>query len=795
MQPLRAYLLIFSDAGCSSSLHRDLESLCEAWKPFSGKSDITGIIHIGFDRPETEEFAGCANKYKGRMLLSASAKWALTSTCECGSLIAGTANNIPLFVALNGWGYEVPIEEIGLTRSITSEPVAEKALEALDNPLLLRLVDELNLTPRPLNCLNAKGITLVGDLTQCSEDDLLRLPNFGRNSLREIKLVLATFGLSLGMNFNHKSTFKGVSIDRIASQQSYLTTLPTDYEAIDSLTSVILKALSSLSSEKEKILRARMGVYSEPRTLQKIAASMKVTRERIRQIEEKCAAKISRSNIWRDKLEVKLSQLLDGRVDPLPFTGLPILDAWFCGIEQMREPFNYLLKHKHFLNKRYSLLQTSGQLFISRLSQNEWSAAVKQAMQLLEGGVACGWSQSEARHRVEDLLGTVGGELRSELWATTKKFAKFSSSNTSDEPVLIGYGNSAEALVEAAIMESDHPIHYSNIPQRVLELYGKSLDERRAHNAAGSVALVFGKGFYGLAKHNPLSNKEMEIIRKEALEIIFEGTNDHQWSCFALTNILNERGLSFDGRLDDYILNISLRDSSEVKYLGRNLWIQADSNPSKASHRINISQAVASLLRDAGKPMSTLEIKEALQVTRDLGPTFQIVQNESIISVGIGLWGLIERDCPLSADERTQLIDILQKMLLKKNVGIHISEIIAYLEGAFEPISRVKDPVLIFSVAQQSAAMQKSVGGYLFLSEWGEPRRLNQAQAILEALHQPIKHDLSTDGISKIASTILGREIPLAIVSRYLSNYAQFDTKKKCWSPLSIDDNLEQVAE
>ena len=54
MQALRAYLLIFSDTGCESSVHRDLEILCEAWKPYSGKDDITGVIHVGFGRPETE---------------------------------------------------------------------------------------------------------------------------------------------------------------------------------------------------------------------------------------------------------------------------------------------------------------------------------------------------------------------------------------------------------------------------------------------------------------------------------------------------------------------------------------------------------------------------------------------------------------------------------------------------------------------------------------------------------------------------------------------------------------------
>lgn len=67
------------------------------------------------------------------------------------------------------------------------------------NPLLLRPVDDLELTVRAANCLKAENIYYIGDLVQCSESDLLKTPNLGKKSLLEIKSVLAHRGLSLGM--------------------------------------------------------------------------------------------------------------------------------------------------------------------------------------------------------------------------------------------------------------------------------------------------------------------------------------------------------------------------------------------------------------------------------------------------------------------------------------------------------------------------------------------------------------------------------------------------------------------
>ena len=86
---------------------------------------------------------------------------------------------------------------------LAHEPASEprKAQSQVD-PMLLRPVDDLELTVRAANCLKAENIYYIGDLVQRSENDLLKTPNLGKKSLLEIKSVLAQRGLGLGMVIN-----------------------------------------------------------------------------------------------------------------------------------------------------------------------------------------------------------------------------------------------------------------------------------------------------------------------------------------------------------------------------------------------------------------------------------------------------------------------------------------------------------------------------------------------------------------------------------------------------------------
>ncbi len=96
-------------------------------------------------------------------------------------------DQLAVFVDLQGGEYE-------------AEP--ERREPEID-PILLRPIDDLELTVRSANCLKAESIHYVGDLVQRTEVELLKTPNLGKKSLTEIKEVLASHGLSLGMRLEN----------------------------------------------------------------------------------------------------------------------------------------------------------------------------------------------------------------------------------------------------------------------------------------------------------------------------------------------------------------------------------------------------------------------------------------------------------------------------------------------------------------------------------------------------------------------------------------------------------------
>jgi DNA-directed RNA polymerase subunit alpha len=107
------------------------------------------------------------------------------------------------------------VEQLSVFASLEggAEPLAEASgiptLAAIGrpgpqiDPILVRPVDDLELTVRSANCLKAENIYYIGDLIQRTENELLKTPNLGRKSLNEIKEVLASRGLTLGMKLEN----------------------------------------------------------------------------------------------------------------------------------------------------------------------------------------------------------------------------------------------------------------------------------------------------------------------------------------------------------------------------------------------------------------------------------------------------------------------------------------------------------------------------------------------------------------------------------------------------------------
>ena len=98
----------------------------------------------------------------------------------------------------------VLVDQLSVFAALEGTPIATEPVKAPQvDPILLRPVDDLELTVRSANCLKAENIYYIGDLIQRTETELLKTPNLGRKSLNEIKEVLASRGLTLGMKLEN----------------------------------------------------------------------------------------------------------------------------------------------------------------------------------------------------------------------------------------------------------------------------------------------------------------------------------------------------------------------------------------------------------------------------------------------------------------------------------------------------------------------------------------------------------------------------------------------------------------
>lgn len=107
-------------------------------------------------------------------------------------------------------------QQLSVFVDLEGENVAEPVVQEEEiDPILLRPVDDLELTVRSANCLKAENIYYIGDLVQRTEVELLKTPNLGKKSLTEIKDVLASRGLSLGIRLDNWPPSSLRSDDRI----------------------------------------------------------------------------------------------------------------------------------------------------------------------------------------------------------------------------------------------------------------------------------------------------------------------------------------------------------------------------------------------------------------------------------------------------------------------------------------------------------------------------------------------------------------------------------------------------
>jgi hypothetical protein len=843
MRPLRAYLwVIRSETDFSVSTHRDLESLKETWLGEATLGTTVGVVHVGFTRPDTLPLIPIALRYPGRFLLTASARFALTESTTVASVQAGAVDALPIYVATSGWGYSCTADDLGLcdddadtwttasgnhqlptgwllsladsntllaaaaaatgiydestyqTHEYRLSSADRKALglfrlKAMGCPepardpleivrcappwLLRRSATSLQVSVRVSNVFANQNIVTVGDLHHITQEQLLDLQNFGRRSL----LILAD-ALRIALD-------EGPSSDE------------TDPDRADSppLLTMLRTALAEMPERSAYILRRRMGFDVPPATLQELGDELGVTRERIRQIEAKHLNDTARTFYWSKRFVQKIAKVLSQRSEPVLVHGLELLDPWFAGAVGYTHLLQFLTET--FAAEHFHILNIESRLYLTALSPNEWNIAIGDAQGILENAVGQGWTEAQACQAVQVLLTGRGVELRGELWKVSSRKAHFAKV-AGHESILTGYGRSIENTVEAILTESEHPLHYSEIAEKAALRLGRPVDIRRAHNAAAEVGHLYGRGTFGLLRHFSLTEPEADLVTAEAEAIIAAGQLSRQWHCLELFETILERGIDLDERLNAYIVNVALHQRSrELAYLGRLVWTYANGSVFTSAHRIDMRQAVIAILRDAGKPLTTAALKTRLVEDRGVGATFQIHPEDPLCRLGGGLWGLVDRDAPISVEEQRLISRDIIEALHKRNSGLHFSELTAVIPAVAELAIAGVEPSTIAKFAARSLPIRISTSRYLYLSSWEGPRRASLSDAVASVFDKAPPAGLTFDEIYVHTRALLGREVTRSAISTRLQSIgARWDEDSELWrKPLVDDDQPDTSAE
>jgi hypothetical protein len=355
------------------------------------------------------------------------------------------------------------------------------------------------------------------------------------------------------------------------------------------------------------------------------------------------------------------------------------------------------------------------------MSQTQWIESIDEAKRILMAIAEQNLSELDALSQAAGVLIGKGEDMREALQEEVSKFCVWSALPDGSR-ILTGYGKSAAALVAGVLQTSETPLHIDEIQRRVrTHSTYEATSASNIRRAASEVGLLYGRGTYGLMKHCPLNPSQMLAIRAEAEDIISGGSPSKQWHSSEIHDELLNRGFEYGSTLTKYIINIALSNSPNLVYLRRMIWGVRGEWNENADARLDVKQAIVSLLEEEGKPMTTAQIRSKLIEGRGVNTYFQIWASSPLVRLSPGLWGLEGRD--LDMQQARMMAFRLLKELSVRQEGMHVSEAAAFLAlGSEGEVS------MLASVANKDG-LRMDKGQYCYLQAWGESRRISAWEA------------------------------------------------------------------
>lgn len=559
---------------------------------------------------------------------------------------------------------------------------------------------------------------------------------------------------------------------------------PSNQDAVpDSLAAYLDQAWTRLGSHDRDILQARLGVDGEPRTLEQIAQQRvpEVSRERIRQLEQR-ALKTLRELPASAHLLRRMRTLIRSDQPLLSLDQLHQRDPWFDADISTQPWFEKLLRA--LAEGELDTVGAEGHAVLVPFPLAHWQQCVQQARALLHRLSNEDCLLSQASEQVGKLLEERHAAFRPLLWQAAGGDLVQCALDQDGQQRVVAMGQGAKELVKVVLFEAAEPLHRDQVVQLVRARTQREISDMSITNALPDVGVLMARGHYGLRRHLPYSDEQIQALVSAAEAVVLHAPVARQWSTEEICRAVREDGLFDAEQLDPYLLGACLRlHGTRLIDLKKGVWEPADG---ALGERIMIRDFIVELLQELGRPLSTEELKNALRERRGLAATFQIQPRDPLVRLGKAVWGLIDRDLPVPVQGLSGYVDALYSHLQRTGEGLHVSEVTGVLTAAGLDVSWVEDPELFFALAQRRDDMRVTPARYLALSQWADERRLTPTAAIRQAvLADPMR---PAAAIAADASARARREIGVDAV-RYILNNCDytFDRVSGSWCQASSD--------
>lgn len=647
-------------------------------------------------------------------------------------------------------------------------------------PELLQIkLSALDLSTRVRRCMKRAGISLVSDLLNWPDNRLIGIPNFGQLSLR--KLFDAISEVALDADFYYQSV-SSTADSPIGMENSVAAgTVPASELQYRNLSSIYDQFVESQTARDLLIMQGRFGEGGTVVTLEDLGRSVGLTRERVRQIEKKKLKVLRLKHTLEDQIVGRIERLLEYRESPLHLAILSGEDVWFAGFEARQLVLARLLE---LLSAgQLSIFDVRGMRVVSKGNKDDYAAAVRDTRAVFEKIAVDRPTRTEMQvvaqsiaraRRCEELYSDVLKDLSNRCFFSKRK---------SKQERLIAFGLSADTLVKAVLEEADFPLHYNDIHRLAEELGQKTLEVRRVHNAAAEIGTLLGRGTYGLWKHVSANPSQARAIVDFVEDLVLEGDAARQWHSSELLDEIQLASIDAPADLDHYTLTAVLLKFSGLDYLGRFIWTIEASSAHASRERIDVRQAVLSIVREFGRPMTTDEIRRDLEEHRGLGQHFQIHLGGDLIRLNSGLWGLMSRDLPIELTDADRCLNFIERRLQVLGHGLTNSEVVAEIE-AWDEAPDISSVPATFWVwyASKDRRFRVSSNNLIWLRQWQSPNRMSAKEAVAMVLADALE-PLSLEEVAACASDTAQRDIETSATSAALRQMgARFSSALGGWS-------------